>query len=269
MQRELAFDSAGLGAAVAMLFAAAAAGSGPAGAIAERIGPRRSIRSGTGAAAVVMLVRTWPHLLVAMALAGLATSLVQPSVNALMMRGTVAARRGLAFGIKQSGVPGAALVGGAAVPLVALTFGWRAAYACGAVVALCAAVAVPAPASRSSRPPADRCVLSRWLVIVAVATGLGSATASVLGVFVVTSGVESGIGLGTAGWLLSAGSLTVIVVRIVVGWVADRRGGRFGLVAAMLSVGSVGSRSWRLAAARRSSRGCSSPSGWAGVGTGC
>jgi len=244
LQRDLGFDAAGLGAAVGLFFGAAAVTSGPAGALAELLGPRNSVRVGTVGSAAVQValaafLTSWAGLAVAMVLAGCANALVQPSVNALLMHGAAPDRRGLAFGIKQSGVPAATLLGGAAVPLLALTLGWRAAYLAGAVVGVLAATALPSTA-RPPRPPADRRLTSRWLLAVAVATGLGSATASALAVFLVPTAVQAGAGPAAAGWLLTMGSLTAIVVRILVGWLVDRHGGRFGTVATMLVAGAGG-----------------------------
>lgn len=245
LQQELSFDAAGLGFAVALFFGAAAIGSGPAGALAQRIGPTRSVRIGTAATAIILLViafavQRWSQLAVALTLAGLSNALIHPSVNALLIAGAGTRRRGLAFGIKQSGVPGATLLGGAAVPLLALTLGWRSAFLAAAGVALIAAFTVPATRVPDRGDAKAVTTLTAWLLMVAVATGLGSATASVLGVFVVPTAVTAGIAPGTAGWLLSAGSLTAIAVRIAVGWGADRARGRLGVVAVMLAAGAGG-----------------------------
>src|SRR5680860_1094740 len=184
LQGDLGFDAAGLGGAVAGFFAASALGSGPAGVLAERIGPRRTIYVGTIATAVVLIgvavtVRTWVHLVIALVLAGAFNALIQPAVNALLINDAAEGRRGLAFGIKQSGVPAATLVGGMAVPLLALTVGWRAAYLAGAGVAILAACAVPRSASggvapkheaeheQQQEPRRSRAVLSPWLLLLA------------------------------------------------------------------------------------------------------
>ena len=59
---------------------------------------------------------------------GLANALGQTSSNALVAARIPAARFGLAYAIKQSAIPLAILLGGLAVPLIALTLHWRAAY---------------------------------------------------------------------------------------------------------------------------------------------
>jgi len=256
LQGDLGFDAAGLGGAVAGFFAASALGSGPAGVLAERIGPRRTIYVGTIATAVVLIgvavtVRTWVHLVIALVLAGAFNALIQPAVNALLINDAAEGRRGLAFGIKQSGVPAATLVGGMAVPLLALTVGWRAAYLAGAGVAILAACAVPGSASggvapkqaeheQQQEPRRSRAVLSPWLLLLAIGTGIGSAAGSVLGIFVVPGAVAAGVTPGAAGWLLTAGSLTAISVRVALGRRADRGGGRLPVVARMMALGAIG-----------------------------
>lgn len=230
----------------AVFFAVAAVASGPGGGLAERLGAVVSIRAAMGVTAAVLvtlaLIAHEPVQLGAgLAVAGAANGVVQPAVNALLVGAVRPARRGLAFGIKQSGVPASTLLGGLAVPTLAVTWGWRPAFAAGAAVALTAAVVVhgQGPALRTQAAAASR-VLSARLLTVAVATGLGSASASVLGVFTVASAVSGDVAPSTAGLLLTLGSLTAIAVRVTLGWVTDRAGGGFGTVAAMLAAGSVG-----------------------------
>ena len=79
------------------------------------------------------------------------------------------------------------------------------------------------------------------LVLLAAGAGLGSAATAALGVFVVESGVTSGLALSVAGATLATGSVVGIGVRIVFGWVADLRPmDHMRIVAGMLIVGAVG-----------------------------
>ena len=78
--------------------------------------------------------------------------LAQPAANLLLARAVPADRQGLAFGIKQSAIPAAAMLGGLAVPSIALTWGWRWAFAAGGAFALMSAVTVPRTVSASEAP---------------------------------------------------------------------------------------------------------------------
>ena len=64
---------------------------------------------------------------------------------------------------------------------------------------------------------------------------------SALGAFLVSFAVTTGIGAASAGFLLSAGGASAIAMRVMWGWLADRRStrGYVGIVR-LLTVGSVG-----------------------------
>ncbi|MPZ72070.1 MAG: MFS transporter [Nitriliruptorales bacterium] len=244
---DLGVGPATTGVLVALFFAVGAVVSGPGGRLAEHVGAVPGLRAATATTAGVLVTlavaaQNTVHLGAGLAVAGVANAVVQPAVNGLLVGAIPTRRRGLAFGIKQSGVPASTLLGGLVVPTLAVTLGWRAAFAAGAAVAFLAAVVihghaetVPAASSDAARP-----VLSPWLLMVALGTALGAAAGSVLGVFTVASAVSADVPAGVAGVLLTAGSLTAIAVRVVMGSVVDRTGGGFGTVAAMLAAGSVG-----------------------------
>ena len=209
---DLGFGAAGLGVAVAVFFGASALGSTPAGRLVHRIGPARAMLTGGLAALVAMLGvavlgRSLPLLIGFLALAGLANSICQPGVNDLLARGIRLDRQGLAFGVKQSAIPFGTLLGGLAVPLVALTVGWRWAFAAGAVLAAVAVALVPrASATRSAAAerPAGGSLPVRSLVLLAMAGGFGAAAGGAVGSFLVASSVQIGIAERSAGFLLAA-----------------------------------------------------------------
>lgn len=88
------------------------------------------------------------------------------------------------------------------------------------------------PASDASR---------RSLVVLADGAGLVAAATLSLGSFLVLSAVDAGMGVDSAGLLLSLGSAVGIVSRIVQGHLADRRGSRHLLVVVQMVLGgSVG-----------------------------
>lgn len=258
MGRDLGFGPAGLGGATAAFFVVSAFGSVPLGLLADRLGGPRSLRAcalGSAAccAAVAVLARSYPSLIAVLVAGGAANGMAQPAVNAFLAGRVPADRQGVVFGIKQSAIPGAVLLSGLSVPLVALTVGWRWAYVGAAVLGLVVAAAVRSEERDSPTPPRStsapappsraptRTPSARVLGPLAVAACLGAFSGTALGAFLVTSSVDAGIEEGRAGVLLAAGSAVCIVARVVVGWLADRHASE-GLMpaAALLAGGTVG-----------------------------
>jgi predicted MFS family arabinose efflux permease len=158
-------------------------------------------------------------------------------------------RHGFLFGVKHAAVPTATLLGGLAVPGVALTLGWRWAFIGGAFMALAAMTAVPRtsdgyvvnPAASGRRRIAGKPTDLKLLVILALAVGLGIAGIDALASFIVSYSVEIGIAEGTAGLILAAGSAAGIIARLIAGWAIDRhRNADLTTVAAMLVAGAAG-----------------------------
>lgn len=168
-----------------------------------------------------------------------------------------------AFGIKQAAIPLATLLGGISVPLLALTLGWRAAYALAsplaALVCLVASrfrsrpnsavrpnsAAEPAAAgpmsvhlpqpSRARRPDLGP------LVLVAVGGGLGAGAAATLGTFLVIAAVDRGLSPSAAGLLAAGASAVGLSSRLANGALADHRtDSHFAVVTLMLLVGCGG-----------------------------
>ncbi|HLM08619.1 MAG TPA: MFS transporter [Thermoleophilaceae bacterium] len=234
-------------AGVTVFFAAGALGAGAGGRLAERVGALSAMRGCLLATAALLTVASLaPNLallLLPLALAGAANSVCQPAINLFLADQVPRGRQGLAFGVKQTAIPGALLVSGLALPLVALPLGWRptmgicaaGALAVGVVVGKSAGGFAPAE-QREPPPPPDRA-----LVAAAVGAALGSAGPCALGAYLVASGVDAGIGEGTAGVLAAAGSAASLAVRIAFGLRADRRADYgFAMVVALLASGSLG-----------------------------
>jgi len=259
VRADLGFSETQLGAAATVFFAASAGCSVPAGRLAERWGARRTtlagaVLSGTALLGVALLVRSWVPLVAVLAVAGAGNALAQIGSNLGLAEHVAHARQGLAYGVKQSAIPTATLLGGLAVPLVGLTIGWRWAFAAAALGALLYAAVVPAddrphradaapgdePTSGAPRRPATD-TPTRSLVLLACGAGMGAAGANSFGAFLVESAVAGGIGPGPAGLVFALGSALGIVGRLAAGWSADRRkGGHLRVVAAQLATGSVG-----------------------------
>ena len=177
-------------------------------------------------------------------LGGLANAVAQVAANLALARGVRAERQGLAFGMKQAAIPAATLLSGLAVPLVGTTIGWRWAFTGCALGAF--AIACTVPKSTEGQVQHHTNELSgdmrpMPLILLALGIGLGSAAAVPLGAFTVESGVAAGLQVEFAGLLLAAGGVVGIVVRLALGWLADRRStGHLRIVAAMLIAGTAG-----------------------------
>jgi MFS family permease len=247
ISRELGFDPAGLGLVVALYFLVSALASLPCGALVERFGSGATSKAAVlGAAAAMLAVGTVARSFTALLLILLGCAwcnvLGQLASNLTLARYVPASRLGLSFGIKQAAIPIATLLAGAAVPAVALTVGWRWAYLIGAAVALAALVITPrdtAGRERTAATPGERATAA--LSVIAVAAGLAAAAANALGIFLVASAVDRGIDPGTAGLTLTLGSVVGLVLRLLHGWLADRRtGGHIAVVAGSLVLGAGG-----------------------------
>lgn len=251
IREDLGFGVSELGLVVATFFLASAFTSAPGGRLTERIGARRSMLgaamgSGTALLAIGTLVQSLPALAVAMAFAGVANGIAQPAGNLAIARGVANSRQGLAFGIKQSAIPGATLVAGGMVSLIGALLTWRAAFIVLAAGAVLLALAMPADPYRTvlRRPGAmlrEGDVPLLPLIVLAGAAFCGAAVGTSLASFYVESAVTGGIDARTAGILLAFGSGTGILARLVIGWAADRRtGGHLNVVMVLLSLGAVG-----------------------------
>ena len=247
---ELGFGAGALGLAVAVFFGISSLSSALAGRVAERIGSHTAMRFSSllgvlSLLAVATLAGSWWALVACLVLGGTGNAIAQPATNLMLAREVPGGRQGLAFGVKQAAIPVATLLAGLAVPVLAVTFGWRWAFAGAALLALLVSLFVPkggddGSPKRAKGARAGDAPLAP-LILLAVGIGLGSTAATPLGAFVVESAVNTGVGVGTAGLLLALGSGVGIVVRVVAGYLADSmRSGRLRLVAGMLVLGTAG-----------------------------
>lgn len=237
VRAELGFSEAQLGITVATFFAAATLSAALVGPMTERLGGRASLRLALTVATVALasltLVRSWWQLTAMLAVAGLAHAVLQVGANLLLADQIPLARKGLAFGIKQSSIPMSTFIAGAAVPIVGAQFGWRWAYAGAAGLALLAlATQWRTPRRRRgntlepplSRPAMDTGYSRRQLWVLAFAAGFGAASVNALAAFLVEFAVSTGVELSVAGALLSTVSAIGIAARIGLGHWADVRG---------------------------------------------
>lgn len=247
MGQDLRFSPAGLGLAVAIYFGVSALASVPSGALVERYGPTPVARAGIllSAAclvAIAALAGSYPVLVGLLAVSAGANALGQLASNAALSWNVPPGRQGLSFGVKQAAIPISTLLAGAAVPVVALTVGWRWAFVAAAGLALTALAMVPAGQGggrRAGGDSGDRATAA--LVVIGTAATLAAAGANALGTFLVDSSVARGLAPGLAGLTLMLGSAVCGAARILGGALADRRdGGHVATVAGMLLVGAGG-----------------------------
>lgn len=261
IRADLGYGEATAGLVLAAFFASSAAVSSRIGIAVDRIGPRRGLTIALSTSLVIQLLvaatARGPLVLgCCSAAAGVANATAQLSANVYIARNLPVRRQGVGFAVKQSAMPGASLVAGLTLPLIALRYGWRWVFVLGAALTALAVLAVatwirpkPVPAPAATEPGRGGPMPPRIaLGALAVAAAFSTAAAITLGGFFVESAIDAGIAAGTAGLAFSAGSLVSVVVRLSVGAWADRRGGALlGVVAAMLAVGALTSLwfSWR------------------------
>jgi cyanate permease len=127
------------------------------------------------------------------------------------------------------------------VPAVALTIGWRWAYVIVTGLALVALFFTPRQSATRTRGGGAEDRATGALTVIGVAAGLGAGPATALGTFLVASAADRGIDPGLAGLTLTMGSVVGLTLRLVNGWLADRRsGGHVAVVAGSLALGAGG-----------------------------
>lgn len=248
IENELHFSTSALGLAVAAYFTVSALISNASGRLVERAGPRTVGRaaillSAVALLAIAVVAHNYLGLLLCMILAGPANSLGQLSSNALLAKKVPAHRQGLMFGVKQAAIPLSTTLAGIAVPVVALTIGWRWGFVLAAGLALLAWPCLP-PRGSIERPVKHARTKSKpssALVVISIAAALGATAANPLGSFIADFGVTRGMSEAAAGLTVTIGGFAGLVSRVSVGWIADQRsGGRLTMIAIMLGTGSVG-----------------------------
>jgi MFS family permease len=249
MRQELGFSVAGLGVATALYRVAGAALAIPFGRLADRMGPSGAMRIAAALAAasalgIAVVADRFVTLCGFLMLSGGANALGQTGANLSLSRAVRVGRQGIAFGLKQSALPIATLLAGLTVPALALTVGWRWAFALGAALAVVVGVLTPPSRDARFRVTATSPNRSRRrlpLVVLALALLFSMMAATTLSTFTVDAAVAGGMRPGAAGLLLTVGSACAVIVRLVAGMLADRRGaGHLRVVAALVAFGSIG-----------------------------
>lgn len=238
-----------LGVAVATFFGASAAGSAGFARLSDAAGPwpvtRGALLVVGAACCATALGQSYTVLVAAMAVAGAANGCVHPASNVAISGYVPHRRQGFAFGLKQSSVPLATMIGGLAVPVIGLTVGWRWAFVLAGGIALAMALILPRdPGARTGLTPhgtAEAILPMRLLLMLGVMSGLGAGSANAMAAFLVASVEDLGHSVAAAGVLMAAGSLASVLVRLLLGIAADRWPlPLLGTVAAMLFGGALG-----------------------------
>jgi MFS family permease len=254
LRHDFGIDAAHIGLATASLFVSAAL-LAPIGArLCRRLGTNRSmiiapatslVALGTGA-----LAPDFGWLVAALVVGGIANAIAQPVSNIRLAEFVTSHRLGFAFGLKQAAVPFAALFSGAAVPSVAVVFGWRWAWFAAAVAA--AMIVAYGILRRDESPPLwhtdgsalrGRDRLSRRTMVIVTAGAFVAATVGTsVGVFFTDSAVSTGLDPGVAGTVYALFSAVAATTRILLGWYSDRHPGidSYLLAMCLLGIGVVG-----------------------------
>jgi MFS family permease len=245
---DLGFGETQLGLAASLYYLSSAVTSVPAGRVVERLGARRGVAlAGIGSAlatfGIAVAGHNWPLLVLFMILAGVGNGIALPASNLAIARGIPVERQGVAFGFKQSSGTISTLLAGTAVPVIALTIGWRWAFA---FVGM-AAVPLVVQGARRRGPLAPRVrrqssdVATGPLVVLALAAAGATVSGSALGAFYVESIVTKGLPPGVAGTWLAVASVIGIAARVTWGWFGDHWDrGHLRVVSALFVGGVVG-----------------------------
>jgi MFS family permease len=253
ISQDLNLTQGRLGLAAATYFTAAALVSPFCGRIIGVVGARRALRSSVALVAVSLLglasvTGSWLRLPPLLVIGAIGQALAGVSANEILATELPPSRWGIAFGIKQSAIPAATLLAGLAVPVFAVSVGWRWAFVFSGCLALAMLIAIGrnrvgsavTVASRRREEPPGRYSPPLSLLLAAVAFACGNLAANAMGIFLVPYAVDLGVSLKNAGLLLGAGGVIGIIGRLSAGVWSDRRSSA-GLVpvAVMLTVGSM------------------------------
>lgn len=254
LRADLGVTAARLGVVVALFYASSSVTAPLSGRAVDRLGSVRVMRAALLLSAcclswIGLAVGDWVGLAVVLACAGVANGAIQPAANRHIGLLVPPRRQGVAFGVKQSAIPAAMLLGAVCVPVAAHVADWRTIYLAAAVVVALIAVALRRPVS-PPRVPATPATRRGWpspvdatlpLVVLAVGWGLASAGSNALSSFFILTATQSGHSATVAGVLAMAGAGCSITIRVVSGVFADRHAGSgLSVVAAMTAAGAVG-----------------------------
>lgn len=250
IQRDLGFGPGQLGLIVSAFFLVSSVAAKRIGPSLDRAGARRGLRLGMAltalaCVAIVTGAHRWETLALLVGLTGLANAYAQVGSNLIVAHLVGEGRQGIAFSAKQAAIPASAVVSGLVVPVLG-DASWRWPYAVVAVVGVVLLLRCPqVPTPVTEGPDADdrsagqriTPALLALMVAAFVAGGTGNAMAS----FTADAAARSGFSASGGALLLTAGSVTAIVVRLAAGVSVDRgRGTGVVQMAVLFAIGVAG-----------------------------
>ena len=232
IQRDFGLRAGEIGGLVAVFYLLSSLCTQAAMPLASRLSPTTTVRVGLalGTAALLLpsALGTKASLVAMVVGAGIANGLATPAANMLIALTVPLHRRGLAFGLRVSAVPGSAAFTAAGAWVVAHTdVGWRAVTAAGAVVCLLVLAASTLVVRTRPLEPVRGTAqdLRTGLAALRVLSlgGLLAATAcATLSPFLVEGLIAGGASPGSAALLLGVSAWVGVACRIGTGLLADR-----------------------------------------------
>ncbi len=230
---DLGLSRAAVGGLATASFAVAATLSLVAGHLTDLLGARRALLALAAAVTVALLAASaagsYGWLLAALAVAGVGQALANPATNVLLARAVPTVRRGLAIGVKQSGVQLTVFAAGLVLPPLTAAVGWRAALRWSALVpvVLLAAVWWLIPNTTRSASTAGSwwrwSAPSRWLAwLMGYSLLLGTGLAALATYLPLYAAQRLGLDTSAAGGVLAAFGLSGLAARVWWARWADR-----------------------------------------------
>ncbi len=247
IKADLRLSAAAAGGLVAAFTVGRVLGSYAAGLAADRLGERRVLVVGGAATGVVVgIAVSLPlGLLVgALVLAGMTSAASTPAGGRLVLLAFPRNRRGLALGVRQTGVPIGGLVAAALLPVLAHLYGWR--WSLAVAGSITAVSVIPLLLSRNERFEAVPARTEQWsplrdrtvLLLALWGCLLVSGQYALVAFFALDLHRSVGLALATASLLLAVSQAFGIVGRVAWGGLSDRllRRGRKPLLVALTVV---------------------------------
>lgn len=216
----------------------------PAGWLTDRLGVRATLTGGLAVTGLMVGAAAWapiiPLTLVGFFLAGLGFAVINPTTGKAIIERFPARERGLAMGVKQTGLTLGGVTAALSVPAIGLSRGWRVALTAAAVASLAGAGAAllglrprtaTAPPVAADQPRLAEVApfLARPPFIVLLASGLALSVnqSSLLAYFALFARESQGLGVVAAGGLLALAQAGGTAGRLGWGIASDRLfGGR-------------------------------------------
>jgi MFS family permease len=208
----------------------------PAGILVDRIGERRAILASGVLMGLSLVagatVQSYVAVVVAMFLAGVFYSPTTPAGGTAIMA-WFKRDRGLAMGIRQTGVPLGAALGGVVFPLIAARAGYRGAFLAGGIFCIltCAIATSLYRENAQTRPAPQRTralaagivdvLRDRRMVLVTLACMVLISAQTCMNSFIAVTATGDGLPIGVAAAMFAVGQLAAAAGRIFWGFLSD------------------------------------------------